>query len=289
MPPKRKSASAGPEKSPKKRKVSNESVKGSTEKHKASVKAAKKETTSSPKAPVGESKTTTTSANLKSLLKDEKWMKALSAEFDKNYFTEIEKKLAQEYKEGKEIFPPKELIFNAFNLTPLDKVRVVILGQDPYHDDGQAMGLCFSVPKVIKTPPSLKNIYTELERDPQIVGFKAPDHGCLQRWAENGILLLNATLTVEAHKANSHAKFGWQTFTDAVIKVISDQCSHVVFILWGGFAHKKEKLIDSKKHGIVKTAHPSPLSAGKFKNCGCFSSCNTLLKSFDVKPVDWSL
>lgn len=278
MPPKRKATSVGTKQSPKKQKVSKDiavkPVKGSKKKPKASVQATKK---------------TTTSTKLKDLLKDEKWQKAVSAEFDKSYFNELETKLEQEYKAGKEIFPPKDLIFNAFHLTALDKVKVVILGQDPYHDNGQAMGLCFSVPKDIKTPPSLKNMYTELERDPQIAGFKAPDHGCLQKWAENGILLLNATLTVEAHQANSHAKFGWQKFTDAVIQAVSEQCSHVVFILWGGFAHKKEKLIDAKKHGIVKTAHPSPLSAGKFKNCGCFSSCNKLLKSFGVKPVDWSL
>ncbi|KAK3600791.1 hypothetical protein CHS0354_020468 [Potamilus streckersoni] len=151
------------------------------------------------------------------------------------------------------------------------------------------MGLSFSVPKGINIPPSLKNIYKELDRDPEISGFKEPDHGCLEKWSKDGVLLLNATLTVEAHKPNSHASFGWQKFTDHVIKTVSDCGSSSVFVLWGGFAHKKEKLIDKSKHKVIKTAHPSPLSFNKFKGCGCFSECNKYLKEIGQTPIDWSL
>ncbi|XP_052802662.1 uracil-DNA glycosylase-like [Mya arenaria] len=226
---------------------------------------------------------------LKDLLKNDEWKAALFEEFSKDYFKEIEKKLAAEYADKKQVFPPQDLIFNAFHLTPLDKVKVVILGQDPYHDDGQAMGMSFSVPLGVAPPPSLKNIYTELERDPGISGFKRPNHGCLEAWAKEGILMINATLTVEAHKPNSHAKFGWQTFTDHVIKTVSEKCPHVVFIFWGNFAHKKASLVDSKKHEVIKTAHPSPLSIKYFKECNCFSDCDKALKKFGMKPINWSL
>lgn len=208
---------------------------------------------------------------------------------EKPYFKALEDQLIKDYSADKPIFPPQPLIFNALNLTPLKKVKVVILGQDPYHDDGQAMGLSFSVPRGIKTPPSLKNIFTELERDPKIKDFVAPEHGCLEAWAQRGVLLLNATLTVEAHKANSHSKLGWQKFTDSVIKAVSDNCDHVVFILWGNFAHKKEKLVDTTKHAVIKTAHPSPLSVTKFKECCCFSNSDEALKKFGLQPIDWSL
>lgn len=227
--------------------------------------------------------------SLQNLLKNERWKQVLAEEFKKLYFTNLEDFLRNDYREGKEIFPPKELIFNALHLTPLEKVTVVILGQDPYHDDGQAMGMSFSVPKGIAIPPSLRNIYTELERDPKIKGFTKPDHGCLEKWAKEGILMINATLTVEAHKPNSHVKYGWQFFTDSIIKAVSDNCDHVVFILWGGFAHKKEPLIDLTKHVTIKTAHPSPLSLNKFKNCNCFSDCDAALVKFGLKPIDWSL
>ncbi|KAL4221909.1 hypothetical protein ACF0H5_017962 [Mactra antiquata] len=227
--------------------------------------------------------------SLQDLLTDAKWKMELASEFEQDYFKALEMTLASEYIAGKKIFPPRELIFNALNLTPLDKVKVVILGQDPYHNDGQAMGLSFSVPEGIPIPPSLKNIYKELYRDPNINGFVIPDHGNLVPWTQQGILLLNATLTVEAHRANSHAKLGWQIFTDSVIKCVSDWCSHVVFILWGGFAHKKEKLIDWTKHEIIKTAHPSPLSFNKFYNCNCFSDCDTALMYFEQSAINWSL
>ncbi|CAH1241224.1 UNG [Branchiostoma lanceolatum] len=168
-----------------------------------------------------------------------------------------------------------------------EKVKVVLLGQDPYHDVDQAHGLSFSVRPGVKIPPSLKNIYKELSSD--IPGFTAPDHGCLEKWAEEGVLLLNATLTVQAHKPNSHAKIGWQKFTDAAITVVSDHAQGVVFLLWGGFAQKKEKLVDTAKHRVVKTTHPSPLSASKFKGCKCFSNVNSALKELGSEEVDWSL
>lgn len=214
---------------------------------------------------------------------------ALSEELEKDYVKELEKKLTQHYQGGDSVYPPMELIFNALNMTPLDKIKVVILGQDPYHDDGQAMGLSFSVPRDMKVPPSLKNIYKELNADPDIDGFITPDHGCLEKWAKNGVLLLNATLTVTAHQPNSHSKYGWQSLTDAIIRLVSDTQQGVVFILWGGFAHKKEKLIDQKKHAAIKTAHPSSLSFGKFINCRCFSNANRELKKFKKSPVDWTL
>ncbi|VDN50475.1 unnamed protein product, partial [Dracunculus medinensis] len=185
------------------------------------------------------------------------------------------------------IFPPSDLIFNAFNLTPLSDVRVVIIGQDPYHNDKQAHGLCFSVSKGVMPPPSLLNIFKELRAD--IPKFKMPNHGCLESWARQGVFLLNATLTVEAHKANSHSHIGWQKFTDEVIQIISRNCKGVVFLLWGGFAHKKEKLIDDKKHIIIKNAHPSPLSAHKFLGCRCFSKANKSLIKLGKLPIDWCI
>ncbi|XP_070550145.1 uracil-DNA glycosylase-like [Ptychodera flava] len=169
---------------------------------------------------------------------------------------------------------------------PLNKLKVVILGQDPYHDDGQAMGLAFSVPKGVPPPPSLKNIYKELKIEyPE---FTAPDHGSLERWAEQGVLLLNATLTVEAHQPNSHSKIGWQKFTDAVIKIINNNCRDIAFILWGGFAQKKGKIIDQAKHHVINTAHPSPLSLNKFLNCGCFTQANKALKKAGQSQIDWT-
>ncbi|XP_053374101.1 uracil-DNA glycosylase-like [Mercenaria mercenaria] len=228
--------------------------------------------------------------NLKDLLKDGKWKDVLAHEFEQPYFKALEETLQAEYAQGKEVFSTKDIYFLlSLLIVCFFQVRVVILGQDPYHDNGQAMGLSFSVPKGIAVPPSLRNMYTELERDPKISRFKRPDHGCLENWAKEGVLMINATLTVEAHKPNSHAKFGWQTFTDSIIKAVSDNCDHVAFILWGGFAHKKEKLVDTKKHATIKTAHPSPLSLNKFRNCNCFSDCDDALVNFGLKRMNWSL
>ncbi|XP_076461040.1 uracil-DNA glycosylase-like isoform X2 [Babylonia areolata] len=225
--------------------------------------------------------------NLSRLLTESSWRDALQGEMQKEYFLKLETTLDNDYKRGVQIFPPQDLIFNAFNLTPLSKVKVVILGQDPYHDDGQAHGLCFSVPKGVKAPPSLNNMFKELEQD--ISDFTTPSHGCLEDWAKEGVFLLNATLTVEAHKANSHKSYGWQMFTDEVIRIISAKCDKVVFLLWGNFAHKKEKLIDTNKHVVLKDAHPSPLSFGKFQNCKCFSKANDALVKAGLKPVNWKL
>ncbi|VDO93398.1 unnamed protein product [Soboliphyme baturini] len=226
-------------------------------------------------------------SNLTRYLTEKSWRIEISAEFSKPYFREISNFLEKEYQDGKTIYPPKNLIFNAFNLAPMPQVKVVILGQDPYHGAGQAHGLSFSVPVGIEPPPSLKNIYTELTND--IPGFERPSHGCLTSWAQQGVLLLNATLTVQAHLANSHANIGWQNFTDAVIHALNDSCYGVVFLLWGAFAHKKEKLVNRKKHVVIKTAHPSPLSATKFFGCRCFSRTNEALVRFGKEPIDWRL
>uniref|UniRef100_A0A1I7SXI4 Uracil-DNA glycosylase n=2 Tax=Caenorhabditis tropicalis TaxID=1561998 RepID=A0A1I7SXI4_9PELO len=225
--------------------------------------------------------------NLKTLLRDESWAKLLEQEFKKSYISKIEQFLNDEVKKGKQVFPPPSQIFTTFNVLPFEEVSVVIIGQDPYHDDNQAHGLSFSVQKGVKPPPSLKNIFKELETD--IEGFKRPNHGNLLGWARQGVFMLNATLTVRAHEANSHAKIGWQMFTDAVIQIISKQSEKpIVFLLWGGFAHKKEELIDTKKHVVIKTAHPSPLSARKWWGCRCFSKCNAELENSGRNAINWS-
>eukprot|EP00013_Stygamoeba_regulata_P027602 CAMPEP_0177654350 /NCGR_PEP_ID=MMETSP0447-20121125/14279_1 /TAXON_ID=0 /ORGANISM="Stygamoeba regulata, Strain BSH-02190019" /LENGTH=269 /DNA_ID=CAMNT_0019157981 /DNA_START=59 /DNA_END=868 /DNA_ORIENTATION=- len=220
-------------------------------------------------------------------LKDQRWREELAVEFSKPYFNGIIKFLEEQEKKKAEVYPPLENIFNAFNLTSFDKVKVVIIGQDPYHDTGQAHGLCFSVCRGVKIPPSLRNIYKELSTD--IPGFKTPLHGNLESWAQQGILMLNATLTVEAHKANSHANCGWQTFTDAVISLINAKKKDVVFILWGGFAQKREKFVDKSKQVIISSAHPSPLSATKFFGCKVFSKVNQALVERGLEPIDWSV
>ena len=179
------------------------------------------------------------------------------------------------------------LIFNAFNMLPLDEVKVVILGQDPYHGAGEAHGLSFSVPRGIKIPPSLRNIYKELESD--IAGFKAPKHGCLEAWVKQGVFLLNAFLTVVEKTPKSHEKIGWEKFTDAVIKKISDEREGVVFMLWGGFAKKKAELIDKTKHLVLEGAHPSPLAGNAFQGCKHFSQANDYLKSKGASTIDWIL
>jgi uracil-DNA glycosylase len=187
-----------------------------------------------------------------------------------------------------QVFPSADMVFNAFRLTPLNNLKVVILGQDPYHNDGQAHGLSFSVPAGIAIPPSLRNIYTELVTD--IPGFKYPNHGNLSKWAEQGVLLLNATLTVRAHEAGSHQKKGWEFFTDEIIKSISDQAENVVFLLWGSYAIKKSALIDSKKHLILTAVHPSPLSVYRgFFGCAHFSKANEYLRYHNKLPIDWQV
>lgn len=227
------------------------------------------------------------SGGLSAALVEPQWKAALSEAFSGPGFTSAARYLEAEAQCGREFFPPRELVFSAFNYTPLSAVKVVIIGQDPYHDDGQAHGLCFSVQPGVKVPPSLVNMYKELSTD--IAGFKTPKHGCLVPWARQGVLLLNATLTVEPHKANSHAKIGWQKFTDDVIRVLNDKTTGVVFLLWGNFAQDKGKIIDETKHRVVKCAHPSPLSASKWFGCKTFSKCNALLKELGKQPIDWSL
>ncbi len=186
------------------------------------------------------------------------------------------------------VFPPTDLVFNAFKLTPLSDVKVVILGQDPYHNDGQAHGLSFSVPAGMAIPPSLRNIYSELKSD--IAGFDVPTHGDLTKWAQQGVLLLNATLTVRAHTAASHQKKGWEAFTDAVIAAISKEKEHVVFLLWGSYAIKKSALIDANKHLILTAVHPSPLSVYRgFYGCKHFSQTNSYLQAHGLKPIDWQV
>jgi uracil-DNA glycosylase len=221
-----------------------------------------------------------------STLTDPSWRALLEPEFSKPYFKKLEKFVEKQYL-TKEVFPPRDLIFNAFNLCPLNKIKVVIIGQDPYHDNGQAHGLCFSVMRGVPVPPSLKNIYKELKSD---VGFEPPEHGNLESWAKQGVLLLNTVLTVEAHKANSHKSQGWETFTDEVIRLIGLKTKNVVFLLWGAPAHQKEKLLKVNNHHILKTAHPSPLSAhAGFIGCKHFSMTNTFLKQQGSEPINWQL
>ena len=216
------------------------------------------------------------------------WAAVLKNEFSKPYFQQIVTFLRTEKAAGKVIYPPGTLIFNAFYQTPFNKVKVVILGQDPYHGPGQAHGLSFSVPNGIKPPPSLVNIFKEMEKD---TGIAMPrEYGNLTRWAEQGVLLLNAALTVRANEPFSHAKFGWVEFTDAVIQKISDEKHGVVFLLWGKFAQDKQSLIDETKHFILKAAHPSPFSADRgFFGCKHFSKTNELLVKQGVSPIDWKL
>lgn len=216
------------------------------------------------------------------------WLKVLGNEFDKPYMADLKKFLKEEKESGHKIFPKNADIFNAFNKTPLDKLEVVILGQDPYHGEGQAHGLSFSVQKGITIPPSLRNIYKELATD--IPGFSIPNHGNLTEWAEQGVLLLNASLTVRAASPGSHQKRGWETFTDTVIKKISDEKKGIVFILWGSFAQAKAELIDQTKHHIIKSPHPSPFSADRgFFGSKPFSKTNAILGKEGKKPIDWQI
>lgn len=219
---------------------------------------------------------------------EESWKIALGFAFRQTYFVELADKLRSEIKAGKTIYPKGSLIFNAFNLTPLPSVKVVILGQDPYHNPGEAMGLSFSVPKGIKTPPSLRNIYKELlDND---VEFNAiPNHGDLTSWSTQGVLLLNAMLTVEKNKPGSHKNFGWQNFTDDVLKTISNKRDGIVFMLWGNFAKSKAHLIDNTKHLVLEAAHPSPLAGGAFFGCQHFKRANEYLMEKGKKPINWTI
>lgn len=228
---------------------------------------------------------------------EESWHKALQDEFQKDYFKRLSAFVHEEYKHHI-CYPPASEVFNAFNLCPLDKVKVVILGQDPYHGPGQAEGLCFSVKDGIQLPPSLVNIFKEVKNDigtvPELSAVAAQKgvksyNGSLRRWAEQGVLLLNATLTVREHEAGSHQRKGWEEFTDAVIRKVSETQNHVVFILWGGYARSKSKLIDKSRHLILESVHPSPLSAnrgGWFGNHH-FSQCNAYLIANDRDPIAW--
>jgi uracil-DNA glycosylase len=216
------------------------------------------------------------------------WLKVLGNEFEKPYMADLRKFLKEEKDAGHKIYPKGSDIFNAFKKTPFDKVEVVILGQDPYHGANQAHGLSFSVQKGIGIPPSLRNIYKELSTD--ITGFKTPAHGDLTEWAEQGVLLLNASLPVSEGSPNSHQKMGWERFTDTVIKTISDKKTGVVFILWGSFAQAKSELIDAKKHHIIKSPHPSPFSADRgFFGSRPFSRTNEILLKAGKKPIDWQI
>lgn len=215
------------------------------------------------------------------------WKAVLEPEFAKPYMGALKAFLKAESRQYT-VFPPNRLIFNAFEHTPFDEVKVVILGQDPYHNTGQAMGLSFSVPRGIDIPPSLRNMYKELQSD--IPGFRMPDHGDLTAWADQGVLLLNATLTVRAHVAGSHQRKGWEAFTDKAIAELSARRSGLVFLLWGRYAKDKAALIDYRKHHILTAAHPSPLSAHNgFFGCGHFSKANQFLEQQGLKPVDWQV
>lgn len=213
------------------------------------------------------------------------WSDLLSEEKDKSYFKEIIKFLLVEREQGKIIYPAKENMFQAFSLTNPESLKVVILGQDPYHGPGQAHGLSFSVPKGVRLPPSLRNIYKEIEVDCNV---KMPEHGDLTSWAEQGVLLLNSVLSVESGKAGSHAKLGWEKFTDLVIQKVSEHCNSLVFLLWGAYAHKKSAIIDREKHLILTAPHPSPLSAHRgFLTCRHFSKANQFIEKKRLKKISW--
>ena len=217
---------------------------------------------------------------------EKSWKNALAGEFGKPYFESLVRFLHKEKAEGKTIYPPGSQIFRAFELTPVENLKVVILGQDPYHGPGQAHGLSFSVSAGVPAPPSLKNIFKEIESDLGVTMSGYPD---LEKWARQGVLLLNAVLTVRAGAAASHSKIGWEEFTDAVIRYISDNCEGVVFLLWGNFARSKSVLIDRSRHHVLEAAHPSPLARGAFFGCRHFSQTNTLLKADGKAPIDWVL
>lgn len=215
------------------------------------------------------------------------WKRVLDPEFKKPYMEKLRGFLNQELSKKRVIYPRPNNFFAAFDMTPFESVKVVILGQDPYHGPDQAHGLSFSVPKGIPAPPSLVNIFKELESD---LGIQRPDHGCLESWAKQGVLLLNATLSVEARKAGSHQKKGWEEFTDKVIEQLNKERENLVFILWGAYAQKKGQHIDDSKHLVLRSVHPSPLSSHRgFFGSKPFSKANTYLKKHNIKPIDWKL
>lgn len=215
------------------------------------------------------------------------WLERLGEQFDQPYMRELKNFLRREKAAGKVIYPPGREMFAAFNLTPLEQVKVVILGQDPYHGPGQAHGLCFSVQPGVALPPSLLNIYKELQQD---LGIPPASHGCLRHWAEQGVLLLNSVLSVERGRAASHQGMGWEQFTDRAIEAVNRDCEHVVFMLWGAYAQRKGAVIDGSRHLILKAPHPSPLSAHRgFFGCGHFGKANAWLASKGREPVDWRL
>lgn len=216
---------------------------------------------------------------------EESWKDRLNGEFEKTYFSVLTDAVRKEYA-SYTCYPPARLVFNAFNLCPFDKVKVVIIGQDPYHEPGQAHGLSFSVMDGMPFPPSLQNIFKEIHDD---LGKDIPMSGNLSRWAEQGVLLLNATLTVRAHQANSHAQLGWQTFTDAAIRALASEREHLVYMLWGGFARGKSYMIDKTKNLVLESVHPSPLSANRGGWFGQhqFSKCNEYLKANGITPIEW--
>ncbi len=216
---------------------------------------------------------------------EESWKRVLAPEFEKPYFQDLVARLHQEKREGRTIYPPGPLIFNAFNLTPFDRVRVVIIGQDPYHGPGQAEGLSFSVPHGVPVPPSLVNIYHEIETDLSVTLHK---DGSLRGWAEQGVFLLNAVLTVRAGEPTSHSRIGWTEFTDAVIRTLSERREGLVFLLWGNFARSKRELIDTSRHTVLEAAHPSPLARGAFFGCRHFSQANRILESEGLPSIDWT-
>ncbi|TQR32361.1 uracil-DNA glycosylase [Campylobacter sp. MIT 99-7217] len=224
--------------------------------------------------------------NLDQILISDDWKAFLKDEFLKPYFVQIKQNYISALKQGFMLYPPAKLTFNAFNLTPLNSLKIVLLGQDPYHQPNQAMGLSFSVPSGIKVPPSLKNIFKELELD---LGIKASLNGDLSKWAKQGVLLLNSILSVKANEPASCASWGWQEFSDAVIKKLSDEKENLIFLLWGNFARAKKSLIDEKKHFILEAAHPSPLARTGFLGCKHFSKSNEILQSLGKSPIDWDL
>ena len=217
---------------------------------------------------------------------EESWKEALAGEFEKDYFRELVYELHREKAAGTVIYPPGPLIFNAFDKTPLPSLKVVILGQDPYHNPGEAMGLSFSVPDGVRIPPSLRNIFKEIESD---LGIRMSGSSNLEPWARQGVLLLNSILTVRAGAAASHRSLGWEYFTDAVIRCISERCEGIVFLLWGRYARSKAVLIDSSRHHVLEAAHPSPLAGGAFFGCRHFSRTNELLIAEGRSPIDWKL
>ncbi len=224
--------------------------------------------------------------NVDNIQIESSWKSVLLDAFNHPTFSQLSQFLHDQKKQGKTIYPPGKQIFNAFELTPFEEVKVVILGQDPYHGVGQAMGLSFSVPLQVAIPASLKNIYKEIHSD---IGTTIPNHGDLTKWAKQGVFLLNAILTVEASKPASHKDIGWQHFTDQVIRVLSEKREHLVFLLWGNFAKQKKALIDTSKHLVLEAAHPSPLAGGAFFGCKHFSKTNDYLQSIGMEPIEWSL